>query len=165
MQAIEATGSDGQSLEDQADMRTSSFCGRPGRAALHRPRKDALKPPDVRYIVDSTDAAQPSAVLQSPDTTTSDALEGAQLASPRRKSLRDMPRGSMLGMSWSMEGARLKPLLKPLGMSYSGPKDSDTSGSAVEALCMNAERRPWPQLGADWRPATQHHVKQASPTS
>ena len=76
-----------------------------------------------------------------------------QHASPSRKSFRDMPKGSMLGMSWSMEGARLKPLLKPLGMPKRGPEASGMSGSAVDALCMNAEHRPLPKLGAVCRPA------------
>ena len=76
-----------------------------------------------------------------------------QHASPSRKSFRDMPKGSILGMSWSMEGARLKPLLKPLGMPKRGPGASGMSGSAVDALCMNAECRPLPKLGAVCRPA------------
>ena len=60
-----------------------------------------------------------------------------------------------------MEGARLNPLLKLLGMSNSAPEASGISGSAVEALCRNAERRPWPKLGADCRPATHYLVKQS----
>ena len=79
-----------------------------------------------------------------------------QHASPSSKSFRDMPKGSMLGMSWSMEGAKLKPLLKPLGMLKRCPEASGISGSAVDALCMNAECRPLPKLDAVCRPAHEH---------
>ena len=72
-----------------------------------------------------------------------------------------MPRGSKLGMSWSMDGARLKPLLNPLGMSNRGPEASGISGRAVDALCMNAERMPLPKLGADCRPAGSGHTVSA----
>ena len=83
-----------------------------------------------------------------------------QQASLRRKSFRDIPRGSKLGMSWSMEGARLK----PLGISNKGPEASGISGRAVDALCMNAERIPLPKLGADWRPADTHVMLQNQTT-